>query len=270
MLTITQSRIRLYQACPRAYYLKYVRQLVWPSTNARNFKTDTGSHFHTMVKQLLLGFPESRVRAACVDDKERELLDSFLRSNPTANCAPIYTEKKLTVLHAGVLWEGIFDVIAFRGDKLLIFDWKTTARLTPHAVCLDSPQTHLYRFIAKRCGGRLLGRREEIPAEDVEMIYWFPAHPDTPVELPYSEKAYLQEISYLNDKARAMSAENEAAYPMADDAAQCADCPYRTYCGRELSQKTEEPEEDPFGEAFQSAFDFPDLPQPDESQEVVF
>ncbi len=270
MLTITQSRIRLYQACPRAYYLKYVRKLVWPSTNGRNQRMDTGSHFHTMVKQLLLGFPESRVRAACVDDKERELLDSFLRSNPLENCAPIYTEKKLTVLHAGVLWEGIFDILAFRGDKLLIFDWKTSARLIHRAVCLDSPQTHLYRFIAKRCGGRLLGRREEIPASDIVMIYWFPAHPDTPVELPYSEKAYLQEITYLNDIARRMSAEEASAYSMTDDAEQCAECPYRTYCGRELPQKPAEPEIDPFEDAFQGAFDFPDLPQPDDSQEVIF
>ena len=269
MLTITQSRIRLYQACPRAYFLKYVRQLVWPAANARNFNTDTGSRFHTMVKQLLLGLPADRVRAGCVDDKERGLLDSFLVNNPLEGCSPIYTEKKLTALHAGVLWEGIFDVLAFRGDKLLIFDWKTSARPASRAACMDSPQTHLYRFIAKRRGGRLLGRREEFPAKNIEMIYWYPAHPDHPVELPYSEKAYLQELTYLNDKAAAMSAEDEASYSQTDDESQCPACPYRAYCGRDIPSE-EEPMPDYAEDAFQTSFIFPDLPLPDDTQEVSF
>ena len=88
------------------------------------------------------------------------------------------------------------------------------------------------------------------------------------MELPYSEKAYLQELTYLNDKAAAMSAEDEASYPQTDDESQCASCPYRAYCGRDIPQE-EEPAPD-YEDAFQTSFNFPDLPLPDDTQEVNF
>ena len=65
------------------------------------------------------------------------------------------------------------------------------------------------------------------------------------------------------------SAEDEASYSQTDDASQCPACPYRAYCGRDIPSEVE-PMPDYAEDAFQTSFIFPDLPLPDDTQEVNF
>ena len=231
MQTITQTQISAYEKCRRFFFLKYIRRLAWPvgKADARNMKQ--GEIFHLLVRQLTLGFPEETLLIPDGDEKIRLWIDNFCREKPLAAFDHVLAEKEVSSFYSDVLWLGKFDALAVHDDRLSIFDWKTTAVRPDPEKYRYSPQTRLYRFLARICGPRLLGAGlHEIPAENIEMIYWFPEFPDLKISLPYSEEAYQEDLTYMRLKAHEMSSALEADYPECDKPRICSRCDYFAYC----------------------------------------
>ena len=261
MRTITQTQISAYERCKRCYFLKYVRKLAWPvEVNSRQ-EMQRGADFHLLVRQMIMGFPPESLLLPAGDEKIAKWVENFGKSMPLKGYGQVFAEKEVSVLYSDVLWLGKFDALALRDDRIMIFDWKTTDHRADAAVYRESPQTRLYRFLAKSCAPRLLGAGlHGIPAENIEMVYWFPEHPEEPIRLPYSETDYQEDMTWLRLKAREMSSEEEADYPCRDNLRACRFCGYETYC---FPKQTVFPAKD--GSAEEGGQEFPpdDVFQPD-------
>lgn len=231
MRTITQTQIMAYERCKRAYFLKYVRELAWPVEKTARQEMQRGADFHLLVRQLIMGFPEASLLFPADNGKIREWVRSFCMSRPLEGYEQVFPEKEVTSLFADVMWLGKFDALAIRDDRITVYDWKTTGHRGDVSSYAASPQTRLYRFLAMTCAPRLLGSGlHGIPAENIEMVYWFPEHPEDAVRLPYSEQAYQEDMTWLHMKAREMCSDNEADYPCTEKVRGCRFCDYEAYC----------------------------------------
>ena len=267
-LIITQTQINTFERCKRCYYLRYVRKLSWPGSRVKNEEMRRGEDFHLIVRQLTLGISREQLIIPAEDEALRKWTDAWCREKPLKDFQTISAEKEVSALFEDVLWLGKFDVLALSDGRITIFDWKTTGHPRSAKRYQDAPQTRLYRFLAKSCGARLLGAGlHAIPAENIEMVYWFPEHPRSAIRLPYSEEAWQDDLSWLRLKAREMSYEDEDHYPRTKKEKDCAFCDYFKLCHPE--QSAIEPvtaEEDPFDEIYQTGFVFMD-PGEEEEQE---
>lgn len=231
MNTLTQTQINAFERCRRLYYLKYVSRLVWPVEAAAPGNIREGDDFHLLARQLILGFPrESLIPPA--DEPELEgWLDVFCREQPMGKPDRLYAEKEVSLSYADVLWLGKFDALAIADDRLTIFDWKTGSLPPDRAHYIRTPQTRLYRFLARSCAPRLLGAGlHAVPAENIEMVYWFPQFPDRTLRMPYSEEEYGQDMTWLRTLAREMLKTEEADFPRTEKPHRCERCGYRSYC----------------------------------------
>ena len=261
MRTITQTQIGAYERCKRCYFLKYVRELAWPVERNQQREMKRGADFHLLVRQMIMGFPPETLFLPDGDEKIAKWLGHFCENMPLKGFDRIFAEKEVTSLYSDVLWLGKFDALAINDDRIVIFDWKTTDRRVNAAEFRESPQTRLYRFLAMTCAPRLIGAgMHGIPAENIEMVYWFPEHPGEAIRLPYSETAYQEDMTWLRLKAREMSSEEESDYPCSDNMRVCRFCDYETYC---FPDKAGHPAESVLPEESDSDFLSEDVFQPD-------
>lgn len=268
---ITQTQISAYERCKRFYYLKYVSRLVWPVEVTDRRQIRQGEDFHLLIRQLLMGFPRSSLLVPADSENLSGWLDVFQREDPIGKPDMIFPEREVTVNYADVLWLGKFDALAVYDGEIRIFDWKTSGRKPDAAHYLSSPQTRLYRFLAKTCAARLLGASQHgIPAENIEMVYWFPEYPEETIRLPYSEEAYARDVTWLRTLSRTMTSLNEEDYPLTENLRRCNHCDYRTHCfpGTAIQDVPEIP---PMEEAsdFPEEYWQPDLFPPDTDREQV-
>jgi len=271
MQTITQTQIRAFERCRRFYYLKYIRKLAWPVEKNGHQEARNGADFHLLIRQLILGFPREHLLIPEDNDTIRKWVDHFCSAMPCAGYDLVFAEKETSSLYAGILWLGKFDALAFRDDRLTIFDWKTTAHRPDHSSFRADPQTRLYRFLAKTCGPRLIGSGfHELPAENIEMIYWFPEFPDRQIRLPYSESAYRDDMEYLKLRAREMTLPAETDYPGTDKVRLCRYCEYYAYCFPGNMPFVPEAGDELPEDIFQAEFFFPDIPDDDDREGKSF
>ena len=231
MEMITQTQISAYERCKRFYFLKYVRRLVWPVELSDRQQVRQGEAFHLLIRQLLMGFSRESLLVPADSENLSRWLEVFLSNKPLGKPDMIFPEREVTMNFADVLWLGKFDALAVYDEQIRIFDWKTSGRKPEEAHYLSAPQTRLYRFLAKTCAPRLLGASHHgIPAENIEMVYWFPEYPENTISLAYSEEQYERDMTWLRTRAREMSSQNEADYPQTEKIRVCSSCSYRTHC----------------------------------------
>lgn len=228
---ITQTQISAFERCRRFYYLKNIRKLVWPVEVSTNRHTLQGDDFHLLIRQLILGLDADDLIIPEGSEDVKRWLAVFLAEQPMGKPQQIFAEKEVSTVFEDVFWMGKFDALTINEDKLTIYDWKTgSARPDPERY-RTAPQTRLYRFLAKCCAARLLGAGlHAVPAENIEMVYWFPEHPEKTIRLPYSEEAYQQDQTWLKTLAAEMSFPDQDAYPQTSKTRHCGFCSYRTYC----------------------------------------
>lgn len=231
MNTLTQTQISAYERCKRQYYLKYIRRLVWPVETADRRKVREGDDFHLLMRQLIMGLPRESLIIPDDDKNIAHWLDVFQREQPLGKPYRVFAEKEVSLLFADLLWLGKFDALALDADRLTIFDWKTGTIPPDRMHYARLPQTRLYRFLALSCASRLTGSgRHRLPAENVEMVYWFPQYPDQTVRLPYSDREYQEDMTWLKMLAREMTSDDEKDYPQTEKQRLCSFCEYRTHC----------------------------------------
>ena len=231
MRTITQTQISAFERCRRFYFLKYIEKLAWPVENTLSAEIQRGADFHLLARQLIMGLDPSELIIPSESEILRRWIDDFCAKIQLREQDRVCAEKEVSAVHAGVLWLGMFDALAVKDGRITIFDWKTTGHPAAAAEYLRSPQTKLYRFLAKMCAPRILEiGPQQLPAENIEMIYWFPEHPDAEIRLPYSERSFREDLTWLEYKAAEMSSEDPGDYPRTDKTGNCRFCEFETHC----------------------------------------
>ena len=272
MNLITQTQISAFERCRRFYYLKNIRKLVWPVEIPENQSVRHGEYFHLLVRQFILGFPLETLIIPESNEDVKRWLDVYLTHQPLGKPQQVFAEKEVSAAFADVLWTGKFDALTINDDRLTIYDWKTGTAKPDPAHYNTAPQTRLYRFLAKTCSARLIGSSQHgIPAENIEMVYWFPEHPEKTICLSYSEEAYQQDMTWLRTLAAEMNLQNQEDYPKTSKNRQCEYCAYRTYCSPETFFPDTIPEEVPEpDDIFQTELFPPEIFSEPEGIETIF
>lgn len=240
MKNISQSLIRVYQDCPYRYYLMSIRKMTWPDALSVDSRLESGRHYHQLIRQSIEGIPARLLLKMDLPEDEQAVFRTWKEQFRFQKGSRVYAELDVSAVFAGVLWVGTYDALEISDEGITIYDWKNKPLHYE-----SSPQTMLYRWMAKRLSSRFCG--EELPAEKIRMIYWFAKRPAEPLILPYSETDYLKDTERLLSLAEELVTEDESAYPKTDEPGICDRCSFRSYCHPETGESVplpEMPEED--------------------------
>ena len=233
-LMLSQSSIQDYSDCPRRFKLHYLDRLTYPAIESEpalenEIKQQEGQLFHRLVQQFLLGMDgEILGRLAASPDLSR-WWRNYLDHGPALQGCTLFPEYSLSAVLGASRLLAKYDLIAIRGEKILIYDWKTYTHQPRKDWLAARWQTRVYPALLARCGGFLIGQ-ESIPPQKIRMHYWFPEFPGEPAVFDYTPEQFRRDWSALESLAGEILSIQE--FPKTDDLAKCKYCTYRSYCGR--------------------------------------
>lgn len=244
-LQFSQASLQDFVDCPRRFHLRYVLRVAWPAVAAEPVEEyerhqQLGLMFHRMVQQHLLGIPETRLAHLAADPDLERWWRNYCVYRPaemppnatTANASKRYPEVTLTAALAERRLLAKYDLIVMQpGLRAVIFDWKTSPKRIKATTLKARLQTRVYRYLLARAGAHLNAGQPFEPAQ-IEMIYWFAEHPESPVRLPYDAAQYHNDEVYLTSLIEQILSLDEDAFTPTDDERRCTYCPYRSYCDR--------------------------------------
>lgn len=235
MLRISQAQISDYTRCERLYYLKHIEHRQWPYIPAPNPFAEKGNAFHELVQRYILGIPAEILLNSVADKHTKDLFEIFLAADPLQGYDIVIPEHTVTAVIDGVFVECKYDVLAVKEHKITIFDWKTTKKPGKASDYRKTPQTRLYCLLAKTAAEKFTESVSEIFPSGVQMLYWFPEHPDKPVALSYHEELYAQDLDWLHTMKSRLSSNDKADYFKQNNMEKCAACLYCTCCNPRVS-----------------------------------
>ena len=224
----SQSALQDYVDCARRFELKYIKKMRWPAAESEPIEVQEehmrrGALFHQMVHLHHLGVPPDQIVKAELDDDLRVWWAAYLASDVLrdlpSNRHPEYT---LSVPMAGRRLIAKYDLLAHDSTRAVIVDWKTSINRTKPAILEKRLQTIIYRYVTVAAG--------IASADAVMMVYWFAAHPDETVILPYSMAQYAEDEAYLTELITRI--EGQKTFDLTTDTHRCLYCVYRSLCER--------------------------------------
>jgi CRISPR/Cas system-associated exonuclease Cas4 (RecB family) len=240
----SQASLQDYVDCRRRFQLRYLLELAWPAIQAepaeeQEIHARQGELFHRLVQQHQLGISAERLAgiAQAADQAEGDsrlsLWWEYYRQAGPANL-PIRRDAEV-MLSAPVARHRLaakYDLIAADpGRRAVIVDWKTS-RFRPGRPWLTARlQTRVYRYVLVEAGAALNEGRPWQAAQ-VEMIYWFANHPDSPERLEYSEREHAADSEYLAALIAEIITAGEDDFYLTEDERRCRLCCYRSLCDR--------------------------------------
>ena len=231
---ISQSQIQNFQDCHWKYYLAHVQRLAWPTPVSPAFQKidenlQLGKAFHLYVHRYIQGILPAPHTSP--DPAITKWIENFIAFNPLPENAVIYSEKEITVMSDDFIWLGEFDALTIQENTLKIFDWKTTTNPGKEKTLRASPQTRLYLYLLFENRYRFTANKE-MKAENLEILYWYPNFPATPVRIQYSQEQVHADEAYLRQMAVSMLSDKPEDYPQTTDEKKCARCRFQTFCHR--------------------------------------
>ncbi len=236
----TQGNLQDYLDCPYRFFLRYVLRTRWPALvveDAHEFelRMQAGAQFHRLAQQYLLGIPEAQVSEQSERDPYPDLRSwwsDFLVHVPNWLQCQRWVEIILSTRLAGQRLVAKYDLIlADEVGGLTIFDWKTSQKAPRKDWLLERIQTRLYRMLLADASPALLDGEQATP-EQIVMNYWFAAHPQTPISLPYSRAAYDRDRTDLSRLIERICTSEAADFERTSEVSRCRYCVYRSHCDR--------------------------------------
>jgi CRISPR/Cas system-associated exonuclease Cas4 (RecB family) len=246
----SQRSLQDYVDCRRRFQLRYLQRLSWPAIEAEPMmehenRIQIGAAFHRLVQRHLSGVPHSRLTAMLsADDSSGEVLNRWWENylqyagDFTAQ-VPAQTghlvEGKLSAPLGAYRLIAKYDLIHAtqeeQGLRVVIVDWKTSQQRPSRAWLADRLQTRVYSYLLVEAGAYFL-EQGDIEPNQVEMVYWFPEHPQEPVRIPYNSQQHQQDQDYLLSLVKEIENLSEDEFPLTDDESRCRFCTYRSLCDR--------------------------------------
>jgi predicted RecB family nuclease len=237
----SQTSLQDYNDCPRRFQLRYIDQLHWPAVETESIlenerRQREGQHFHRMVQQNLIGLPTEKLSPSGQSLDLSRWWEHYLSTNFNFDGYSLFPELTLAAPVGIHRLLAKYDLIAIKpGEKVLIYDWKTSLKRPKDEWMAARMQTRVYRAMLVHAGAYLNGNNP-FPPEQIEMIYWYAEYPIEPAHFPYNSTQYKRDWDALTGLITEIS--NHRHFPLTDDEKKCAYCPYRSYCNRGLKAGT--------------------------------
>ncbi|TVQ61067.1 MAG: PD-(D/E)XK nuclease family protein [Spirulina sp. DLM2.Bin59] len=234
LLRLSQGHLNTFAKCPRRYQYQYIDQLNAPISPDHQAQLDRGSRLHHLMQQRELGLSLDAILNP--DDPLRAMYDALLAAVPDLEDASISraAEQSRTLVWDGVALTVIYDLLMVKGDRALIFDWKTYQNPPRRDILQQNWQTQLYPFV--------LAATSDYAPEQITMTYWIvdqtnQVHSET---FAYSAQWYQQTQANLRQSLMALEMaqseyqEQGKPFPQVNIQAQkCQRCPFQQPCQRQ-------------------------------------
>jgi len=248
----SQSNLQDFVDCHRRFQLRYIQRLAWPAIETEPVQEherelQRGSQFHHMIHQHLLGVPEPRLTAMVHDEELLRWWQAYLANtqdltgcwagsgNNAPNSSPrCYPEASVSAPLNGYRLVAKYDLlIVHPDDQARILDWKTSRQQSSakrRRVLEARLQTRIYPYLLSQAGAQF-NSDQPIPADQIEMVYWFANSPEQSEHFPYSIAQHHEDESYLTGLIEQIK-RLDSEYPKTIDEQRCRYCVYRSLCER--------------------------------------
>jgi CRISPR/Cas system-associated exonuclease Cas4 (RecB family) len=233
--SFNQSSLQDYFDCPRRFQLRHIEQLAWPAVETEPVlenerRQQKGQLFHRMIQQHLVGLPiEKLTRIASTPDLSR-WWNNYIVQDFNIGGYTQYPELSITAPIGVHRLLAKMDLVAVSsGQKILIFDWKTTQKRPRNEWMAARMQTRIYRSLLVQAGA-WLNCGASVQPEQVEMIYWYADFPSEPAYFPYNLAQYQRDWKAITSMIDTI--DHQQVFPLTEDEKKCAYCSFRSYCTR--------------------------------------
>lgn len=243
MFELSASRLGTALNCRRQYYYQYVNRLDWPESFDDDFQlveefTRLGRDFHLAIQRVLQGILTIDEAIRLNTGDVGVWLTRWKRMVVLPKNGEIFSELALSSLHGDFLWRGTLDLLVRDGDRIHIYDWKTSRHQTNRAKLESMPQTRLYRALFVENAAALFGMDRSC-VDQIKMTYWYTNFPEQPITISYSERAYQADVAWISEIAETLRSEAKEDYPLTLQLQKCKYCRYRTHCNRAIPDLAE-------------------------------
>jgi hypothetical protein len=243
-MIFSQNALQDYLDCPRRFELRYLQQMPWPAaetSDQRAFEEHQrqGNDLHRLIEQMVAGVSDEVLVETIADPQVRFWWDSFRMGG--SDLEPVFNPPvgairlaEHTLLGRLGEWriQATYDLLVIQpGQKVWIYDWKTTKSALNQEKLAQKIQTRLYPLLVVQAGCQW-NHGQVWPAEQVEMVYWMAANPHRPIRFPYHASQYQKDIRELTDLMDEISHLSLDDFPLTEDKSRCRFCTYRSYCDR--------------------------------------
>ncbi len=242
----TQSNLHTFEYCKFRFYLRYVRELIWPaqlvSDQAYIADQQAGIRFHQLIHQHFLGFELESLRKVAKNDTDPRLavwLESFL-SSPYSNLSgDLYPETSFSCNLNGYTLRAKIDLLQVEKDAIQIYDWKTSRKLPKPEWIKKNVQSQVYPFVIME---NFPDHFQKSTHKAITMIYWEANFPHQPIELISTVKELAESKESLTKLIDEIVSLQQEEFVKTADLQKCDWCEYRSYCQRGSKAESTLPE----------------------------
>lgn len=228
----SQNNLQDFSDCPRRYELKYLLKQQWPAVVSEPIlefeqHQQLGRSFHTLIQRHLAGIPAKVLEDSLIDPLLYGWWKNYLIFIEQFKEHQCQAEITRTIPFAGYHLTATFDCLVLDADnRITILDWKTSRFKTPAKTLANRIQSQVYPFVCYET------HKAELPAENINLIYWFPEYPDDPVRFTYSSDKHAEAGILLHELVESITNFEPGGFPLTDNEKSCQYCAYRSLCNR--------------------------------------
>jgi len=230
----SQSSLHTFDYCPRRFYLRYLKKLIWPaqlvSEQNQSKDRDAGVRFHQLIHQYFLGIELETLQKIANYDSDSRMADwfeKFLQSPYAQLSGSLYPEKSFQTEIAGYQLIAKVDLLQIHENQIKIYDWKTSQKLPKASSLLRQAQSKVYPLV--------ISRAIETKIQKLSLIYWEANFPDQTIELESNESDWQKFEKEISKQIREIISLKDEEFVMTDDLQKCGWCEYRSFCHRTVS-----------------------------------
>lgn len=253
-LHLAQQHLYTFGACPRRFYLRYLARVPWPEAplgSEQELAYERGRRFHRWIERDFLGLPVTD--ETDMDPVLRRWWSIYRASGPKLPAGQRFVETSLTIpigRERRHTLSGRFDLVIVNRDEdgqlaAAIYDWKTGE---PRDVgrLQRAWQTRVYLAVLAEGGAALAPDTPEAFAPDrLSFTYWYVEDPDHPRIIRYDAAAHRHNLAELEAVVAHIDEQLVSGeWPLTDVLAECGQCAYQAYCGRQSADGPLLPEPD--------------------------
>lgn len=235
-IQFSQGSLQDYVDCRCRFQLRYLLKVAWPALEAEpvlehEAAMQRGALFHRLIQQHLLGIPVDQLTPLAQENDLNRWWQNYLGIQfPPA--VALFPEVTLSMPLLDYRLVAKYDLILVRsGDRINIYDWKTTRRRPKRAWLLERLQSRVYPYLLTQAGAHLTQVRPILP-EQVEMIYWFSEAPNEPEIISYTTEQYTRDEVYLKSLIGEIKRLEDGDFNLTERIENCRFCTYRSLCDR--------------------------------------
>ena len=252
----TQQNLQDYTDCAYRFYLREILKLEWPAVESEPIREQEalmllGTRFHLLCQQYFSGIPADVLTAQIAQPELAEWWQNFLKLDLHPEPGSFSVEKLVSIPFTGYRLAAKVDLLLEVGEKIIIYDWKTSQHQPKRQTLLSRMQSKVYPLVVSS-----LASAQNLAPEAVEMVYWYPAFPQTPIRFTYSNAQKDADQTELTLLVSEITAKDEAGFRKTQNEKACGFCRYRSLCDRGKEAGMSEMENEPADDEDAFNFDF--------------